>query len=265
MNKYLAGFIGCGNMGGALAEAAARAVGGENIALYDVDEEKSEALADKIGAKCLPFDELCAECRFVFLGVKPNVIKSVLADMDGHIHLGTVVVSMAAGVSISDITWSSECVKVIRIMPNTPAAVGEGMILFCAAGSVTLDDLLDFYEIMECAGKLDEIDEKLIDAAAALSGCGPAFVYMFIEALADGAVACGLPRDKAMSYAVQTVKGSAEMVEKSEKHPGKLKDEVCSPGGTTIEGVLALEAGAFRSSVSKAVISAYEKTAKLKK
>lgn len=263
--KYRAGFIGTGNMGGALLEAASRAIGGENIALFDVSKEKAQTMAEKTGASYLPLDVLCRECRYVFLGVKPNIIMSVIAEIKSQITADTVLVSMAAGVAVREIAAAAGSERVIRIMPNTPSAVGEGMILYCTGADVTGVDVDGFLEIMKLAGKVDPIDEKLIDAAAALSGCGPAFVYMFIEALADGAVACGLPRDKAMAYAVQTVMGSAAMAEKSGKHPGKLKDEVCSPGGTTIEGVLTLENGAFRSTVSKAVISAYEKTAKLKK
>ena len=156
----------------------------------------------------------------------------------------------------------SKAKHIIRIMPNMPVSVGEGVVL--ASGyEVDEKNRDEFDSIMKCAGIVDWIDEKLIDAGCAISGCGPAFVYMFIEALADGAVSCGLPRDKAMLYAAETVLGSAKAVIESGKHPGKLKDEVCSPGGTTIAGVKALEDGAFRSNAMNAVIAAYEKTKKM--
>ena len=154
---------------------------------------------------------------------------------------------------------------VIRIMPNTPASIGKGMILYAQNNNVTKEETDIFVNDMSGAGVLDSIDEKLIDAASAVSGCGPAFVYMFIEALADGAVECGLPRQKAMLYAAQTVLGSAELVLKSGKHPGELKDAVCSPGGTTIAGVHALENGAFRANAINAVSDAYKKTLELGK
>ena len=130
---------------------------------------------------------------------------------------------------------------------------------------MSAEDEAEFLALLSSAGIVDKIDEKFIDAAAALSGCGPAFVYIFTEALAEGAVKCGLPRDKALLYAKQTVFGSAAMMLGSDKHPERLKDEVCSPGGTTIEGVLALEKGAFRATAASAVTAAFEKTAKLKK
>ena len=133
----------------------------------------------------------------------------------------------------------------------------------CANANVTAQELADFEAMMENSGVVDRIDEKLIDAASAVSGCGPAYAYMFIEALADGGVKCGLPRAKAIRYAAQVLLGSAEMVLQSGKHPELLKDEVCSPGGSTIAGVAALEAHGFRSACIDAVDAAYEKTKKL--
>ena len=150
-------------------------------------------------------------------------------------------------------------------MPNTPASIGKGMTLWCKNEYVSDTATLDFEKIMAKSGRLDAIPEKLIDAASAVSGCGPAFVYIFIEALADGAVECGLPRDKALLYACETLIGAAETVKASAKHPGELKDAVCSPGGSTIAGVRALEEGAFRASSAAAVIAAYKKTLTLGK
>ena len=256
-------------MGGALALAASKSVSGKNIWLADAFSEKAEALASAAFANVCDAKYIALNCDYIFLGVKPqgfealfNEIRACLAERDKKVTL----ISMAAGLSVSSIEVLAACdCAVIRIMPNTPASVGEGMILYCANEKATPDMIGDFKKILSGAGKIDEISEEKIDAASALSGCGPAFVYMFAEALADGAVECGLAREKADLYAAQTLLGAAKLLLESGTHPGKLKDAVCSPGGTTIEGVRALEVGAFRASVMNAVIAAYEKTLKLKK
>ena len=261
---FQAGFIGTGNMGGALATAVYKS--DNSLALYDADIKKAEGLRETLKeATVCDVKDLASGARFVFLAVKPNIIRTVAAGIKAYLNPETVIVTMAAGVSLAELTETVGCDRVIRIMPNTPAAVGEGMILYCTAAGVTEADEAAFLELMKNAGVVDKLEEKLFDAAAALSGCGPAYVYMFAQALADGAVACGVPRDKASVYAAQTILGSAEMLLKSGKHPEKLKDEVCSPGGTTIEGVLALEKAKFRSGAANAVVAAYQKTAKLKK
>lgn len=256
------GFIGAGNMGGALAQAVSKKSECA-VMLTDKEMAKAAALAEKIGAEAVSLDKICKECDYIFLGVKPNVISSVIKDIGKP--EGAVIVSMAAGVSTKKIEEAFGCdVPVIRIMPNTPASVGEGMILVCS-NSLSGKYTDEFMGIMSEAGTLDIIDEKLIDAASAISGCGPAFVYMYIEALADGGVECGLPRDKAMLYAAKTLVGAARLVLETGEHPGKLKDAVCSPGGSTIAGVHALERGKLRSAASDAVVAAYEKTLKLGK
>lgn len=260
--KYHVGFIGVGNMGGALLEAVCKSVSSDKVAIFDVSSEKAMHQSNKTGAVSVCLDDV-VDSKYLFLGVKPNIISELLADIKDKISNETVIISMAAGISTEMITCAADTKRVIRIMPNTPASVGEGMILYCNGINITDTDLCGFSEILKCAGTLDKIDEKLIDAASSLSGCGPAFVFMFIDALADGAVKCGLPRDKALIYAKQTVMGSAFMSQNTDKHPEQLKDEVCSPGGTTIEGVLALEKGSFRNTVSNAVIAAFEKTSKL--
>lgn len=263
--KYQIGFIGVGNMGGALFAAACKTVDAKNIAIFDTNTKKAEELCKQTGASLVDINELVASSNIVFLGVKPNVILNVAKSICQYKTDATIFVSMAAGIDISSLADSLKTTRVIRIMPNTPAAVGEGMMLYSVGNEVTQSDIDLFLNVMSKSGVIDKIDESLIDAAAALSGCGPAFVYMFAEALADGAVKCGLPRDKALLYAKQTILGSGQMMMQSQKHPEQLKDEVCSPGGTTIEGVLALENNGFRHAVSSAVISAYEKTSKLKK
>ena len=183
-------------------------------------------------------------------------LRETLARQDRY----TVVVSMAAVTSIARIKeLLGEDVPVIRIMPNTPVAVGDGIVLYCCSGEVTGDAEQRFLAAMSAAGRFVKIEERLMDAGACISGCGPAFVDLFIEALADGGVACGLPRALALELAAGTVSGSAKLMSETGKHPAQLKDEVCSPGGTTIQGVRALEKGGLRSAVMEAVIAAYHK------
>lgn len=266
MSELLYGFIGAGNMGGTLARAAAKSGCGK-IFLSDRDTEKVSALTNDIGATVSDNLNICEECDFIFLGVKPQILPAVLDEIAPVLSgrkVKPVLVSMAAGISVSDIERIVTDCPIIRIMPNTPAIVGEGMILYCANELVTEVQLDGFKKSMSAAGKTDLIAEGLIDAAGCVSGCGPAFAYMFIQSLADGGVKCGMPRDKALLYAAQTVLGAAKTVIETGKHPDLLKDEVCSPGGTTIEGVRALEDGAFRADVMNAVSAAYEKTLKLK-
>ncbi len=268
MNKTF-GFIGTGNMGGTLARAVSKAIGGHNILLCDRDIDKAVTLSKEIGANIADLKTVALESSYIFLGVKPQILPSVLEELSPWLSerpTTPILVSMAAGISISAITSALACeYPVIRIMPNTPAGVGEGMILCCSNSAVTDDMLGEFKNAMSKAGKTDIITEQLIDAAGCVSGCGPAFAYMFIQSLADGGVECGMPRDKALLYAAQTVLGAAKTVLSSGKHPDLLKDEVCSPGGTTIVGVHALEDGALRSTVMDAVTSAYYKTLELKK
>ncbi|MCH5198150.1 MAG: pyrroline-5-carboxylate reductase [Oscillospiraceae bacterium] len=256
MNLFDAGFIGAGNMGGALLDAVKKSTG--NIAVYDTDENKAKSK----NAEFLPPDRLASSSHFVFLGVKPDVVKAVADKIASSIKGFTVIVSMAAGIDTKTLSELFGTKKIVRIMPNTPVAVGEGLTLYCTASGITDDEEEAFIDLMKYSGKTVKLDESKIDAGMAVSGCGPAYAYMFLEALADGAVKCGLTRDKAMLFASQTLLGSAKMLIESGKHPGLLKDEVCSPGGTTIEGVLALENGAFRGTVSNAVIAAYNKLKK---
>ena len=204
---------------------------------------------------------------YLFLGVKPQMMADLLADLAPVLAARRgrfVLVTMAAGLSIARIqALAGGDYPVIRIMPNTPASIGEGMIL-SACGGVTAEEEQVFLQGMAGAGKLAPLAEHLIDAGSAVAGCGPAFVDLFIEALADGGVACGLPRAQALEFAAQMVAGSAKLVLESGQHPGALKDAVCSPGGTTIQGVRALEEARFRGAVMNAVIAAYEKNFDLK-
>ncbi len=261
------GFIGTGNMGGALATAVAKALGGENIRLSDPCADKVEALATRLGAQVSDNDSITRECDAIFLGVKPQMMEAVLNALPlAQRENKPLLISMAAGLSTTAIrAMAGVEAPVIRIMPNTPVAVGKGMILYTVTADVTAEQTSAFLRMLDAAGRLCEINESRIDAASAVSGCGPAFVYLFIEALADGGVECGLPRTQALELAAQTALGAAEMVLATGRHPGDLKDAVCSPGGTTIAGVHALEDGAFRATAMGAVTAAYERTLELKK
>ena len=267
--KTTFGFIGCGNMGGALASAVAKSVGGSSLLVCDALSEKAEALAAALGGAIGTACEIAETCEYVFLGVKPQGFEALFEEIRPVLQnreQAPVLVTMAAGISMDAVEKMAACDSaVIRIMPNTPVSVGEGMILYTANAKTTEEQLSCFAHALSEAGRLDRLPEEKIDAASALSGCGPAFVYLFAEALADGAVECGLSREKANLYAAQTLAGAAKLLLTSGKHPGELKDAVCSPGGTTIAGVHALENGAFRASAIEAVTAAYEKTLKLKK
>lgn len=258
------GFIGAGNMGGALARAAAKAVDPKCITLADQDTSKAAGLARQLGCNVASTQAVAETCQFIFLGVKPQVMETMLtqiAPVLARRQDSFVLVSMAAGVCIREIRrMAGGQYPVIRIMPNIPVSAGSGVILYDTTDNVTAQAADTFRMALAHAGLVDPLPEKLIDAGSALSGCGPAFVSMFIEALADGGVACGLPRDKALAYAAQTVAGTAKMLLQNDMHPGQLKDAVCSPGGTTIMGVNALEQGGFRGVAMEAVMAAYEKT-----
>lgn len=262
------GFIGTGSMGSALAKAACKVLPSDQIFLANRTVSKAQLLAEELECRVTDNEAVAESADLIFLGVKPQMmggmlegIKAVLAERGD----APVLVSMAAGLTVDTIrAMAGGEYPVIRIMPNIPASVGEGMILCAATDNVTEAQLSAFREFMEYAGTLDAVPEGLIDAGSAVSGCGPAFCAMFIEALADGAVVCGLPRAKAMLYAEQMVIGTAKYLMETGMHPGQLKDNVTSPGGTTIRGVAALEEAGFRHGVMEAVVKAYERTLELK-
>ena len=261
------GFIGTGNMGGALAVAAAKS--GAELLLCNRTPEKAEALAAQLNCKTATAQEICQICDYIFLGVKPQMMAdllSSLAPIFQNRKSPFVLVSMAAGLTMETLQkMAGSNYPIIRMMPNTPVAVGSGVILFDATDNTPAEAIEGFCDAMQFAGLVDRIAEKLIDAGSAVSGCGPAFVSMFIEAMADGGVSCGLPRDKALWYAAFTLIGTAQLLLETGKHPGQLKDEVCSPGGSTIQGVKALEDGNLRSTVMSAIQAAHRRTQELGK
>ena len=255
-------------MGGAIARAVCKATDPQTVYLANRTAAKAEALAEELGCKTTVNDEVAGRCDLIFLAVKPQMMEALLAPLKFTLNERPgrfILCSMAAGLSIPRIQeMAGEDYPVIRIMPNTPASVGEGMIQYCSS-HVTAEEEAEFCKLMAPAGRLDPVPEALTDAASCVSGCGPAWVYQFIEALADGGVACGLPRAKAQEYAAQMVLGSAKLVLESGKHPGELKDAVCSPGGSTIQGVRVLEERGFRGAVTDAVLAAYDKTKEMGK
>ena len=258
--KY--GFIGCGNMGGAIARALRKTT--KDIAVSD-RSGKAVELARELGAVYSDNTAIATECDIIFLGVKPHMMKGALQPLRCILaRRKPLLVTMAAGLTIEKIEeFVGIRVPVIRIMPNTPTAIGKGVIPYCCNDLVADGQLKAWLEDMKPCGLLDELEERLIDAASALSGSGPAYMYVFLEALADGAVACGIPRDKAMEYAAMTMLGAAEMYLQTRDHPGKLKDAVCSPGGSTIAGIRALEQHGFRAAAMDCVVAAWQKNQEL--
>jgi len=264
-------FIGCGNMGFALIKATTHVIPASNIFIADTDKEKTLNAAASLRLNILNSNiEAVEKGDYVFLAVKPQSLPQVLSEISPAIKKkikagnAPVLVSMAAGWSIEKIQSAvAGNIPVVRIMPNTPSLIGIGMIALSASPEVSKDYIEELEEILGGAGIVDIIDECYMNVITALSGSGPAFVYLFIEALADGGVLAGLPRDKALFYAAQTVTGAAAMVPQTGKHPGELKDMVTSPGGATIAGIAALEEGAFRSTVIKAVKAAYKRSKEL--
>lgn len=262
------GFIGTGNMGGALARAARRRLEGGQLLLANRTEAKAAALAKELSASLSNNRSVAGNADYIFLGVKPQMMGDLLAEIGPALaerKSRFILVTMAAGLAIADICrLAGGDYPVLRIMPNTPCSIGEGMVLYTRGPGVTEEEERAFLEAMAGAGRFAPVPEKLMDAGSAVAGCGPAFVDLFVEALADGGVACGLPRAQALEFAAQMVLGSARLILESGKHPGELKDAVCSPGGTTIQGVRKLEEAGFRGAVMDAVIAAWEKNGNLK-
>ena len=257
------GFIGTGNMGGAMARASARCISGENLIFSNRTHAKAEAIAAELGGRAVDNKAVAKEADFIFLGVKPQMMEGVFAEIRPVLMARTdrfVLVSMAAGISIDRLRDLSgtEC-PVIRIMPNTPCAIGEGIVFYTCDPNVTEDEKDTLLAALSAAGRLCPVTENLINPGSCVAGSAPAFTAMFMEALADGAVACGMPRKDSMELAAQMLIGTAKLYLQQGQHPGAMKDAVCSPGGSTIQGVRALEAGGFRSAVIEAMIATFNK------
>ena len=260
--KY--GIIGCGNMGGSIARALSRNT--RDIAVTD-RSGKAKTRATELGLTYSDNASIAAQCDRIFLAVKPHMMKDMLLPLRETLaRRKPLLITMAAGLEMKKIEeFAGVRLPVIRIMPNTPTSVGKGVIPYCANDLVTEDMKADWLADMAPCGLLDPLEERLMDAASALSGSGPAYLYLMLEAMADGAVACGLPRAKAMDYAAMTMAGAAEIYLSTHQHPGALKDAVCSPGGSPIAGIRVLEERGFRGAAMDCVCAAFEKNKELGK
>ncbi|MFC1490982.1 pyrroline-5-carboxylate reductase [Nitrospinota bacterium] len=259
--------IGGGNMGEALARGMVRAdfASRDQIILAEPLEDRRKYLESQ-GFETVPEGAAAVrQAGTVLFAVKPQDLGGVLEQVKGEVSAADhLLVSIVAGAPTSRYTEAfGEGARIIRVMPNTPALLGSGAAGVCAGGAATPEDLSAAMEMLESVGRAVELPESLMDAVTGLSGSGPAYVFQFIEALADGGVRCGLPRDKALMLAAQTVMGSARMVLDLNEHPGRLKDMVASPGGTTIAGLHALEKGGLRAAVIDAVVAATKRSAEL--
>ena len=258
------GFIGTGNMGSSIIKGilSSKFEKSENINIFDLDKEKVNNLVKEYGVNAVNSEkELAENCNIIILSVKPHIIPIVLKNLSGNVKKDTIILTIAAGISISVIENAlGEDKKVVRTMPNTPAQVLSGMTAITFNKNIENSEKEIIFKLLNSFGKSVEIEEKLMHAYTGISGSLPAYVYMFMEALADGGVLCGMPRNKAYEIVAQTVAGSAKMLLETGKHPGQLKDEVCSPAGTTIEAVRVLENGNFRGNVIEAVVACTEKS-----
>lgn len=256
------GFIGMGNMGYAILKGLLLAYEPEKITFSARNREKMEDVSAKTGVVPSKDNRACAAgAEYIILAVKPQQFDKVTAEIREAVKPQQIVISIAPGITIADLKEKlGEDTRIVRAMPNTPALVGEGMTGVCYEDALFTGPEKDTIQaFFESFGKMVLVEEKLINAVVCASGSSPAFIYVMIEALADGAVKYGLPRAAAYEMVAQTVLGSAKMVLETGEHPGILKDQVCSPGGTTIAGISALEECGFRSALIKACDACYDK------
>ena len=262
------GFIGLGNMGASLAKAVWQANRTDKFLLSNLSQDRVDDFIASYGGQASSNEEIFSEADVIFLGVKPAQFSDLLSQYQTILEKreSLLLISMAAGLTLEKLaSLLPSQHRIIRMMPNTPASIGQGVISYALSPNCRAEDSELFCQLLAKAGLLVELGESLIDAATGLAGCGPAFVYLFIEALADAGVQTGLPREIALKMAAQTVVGAGQLVLESQQHPGVLKDQVCSPGGSTIAGVASLEAHAFRGTVMDAVHQAYKRTQELGK
>ena len=261
------GFIGMGNMAGAIMKGSLKTFAPEDIIFFDASAAQAEKVTAETGVAHVSSNiELVNQVKYIVLAVKPQVLPAVMAEIKDVVRNDQVVISIAAGFAIADLREGiGEQARIVRVMPNTPALVGEGMAGVAYDAELFNDEEKAMVEtLFTSIGKMELVNENMMDVVASASGCSPAYVYMFIEALADGCVKNGLPRALAYKMVSQAVLGSAKMVLETGMHPGALKDMVCSPGGTTIEGLAALEENNFRGAIIKACDANFQKNKFLK-
>ena len=257
------GFIGCGNMGSAMISGMLKKglYKKDEIIVSNLTEEGSKRSKEKLGVvTTLDNREVVKSTKLFFLAVKPQFLEGVLDEIRDSVKAGQIFISIAPGKTLQ---WLGERLgentKVIRTMPNTPAMVGEGMTALCVNELVTEEEIALAVKLCDTFGKTEVIPEHLMDAVVGVSGSSPAYVFMFLEAMADAAVADGMPRAQAYKFAAQSVLGSAKLMLETGKHPGELKDMVCSPAGTTIQAVRVLEEKGLRSAVIEAQTACVKK------
>ncbi len=259
--KY--GFIGCGNMGGALAAAVSKTT--KDILICD--PFRGEEVAQKLGCQAGTAEEVASSCERIFIAVKPNMVRDALAPLKPILEARKpLLISMAAGLEIRTLEqYAGTPLPLLRIMPNTPVSVGKGMIGYTPNSLLTEDVLTDFLSDMAYAGLWEQVEEGLMDTVAALSGSGPAYTYYFAEALCKGAKECGMNPEQALRYAIQTLEGATEMLRRGEKTPEELRIAVCSPGGSTLAGLKALDDGNFTDLVAACIKAAHDRNKELAK
>ena len=259
------GFIGAGRIVEVMLKALGPSIGYGNIALWNRTRERADRLAAEFGVEVAPsIAELAERSDWLLLAVKPHAVAEVLSEAALHVGAGSLLVSMAAGVRIEAIKRHFTVPpQVVRIMPNLPMSVGLGMTAVASDASVPKATVDEVVALFSKAGRARAVEERLFDVVTALSGSGPAFAFLFIESLADGAVLNGMARELAYEFAAQTVLGAARIILDSDKHPGELKDVVASPAGTTMAGIHTLERHAFRSIVMDAVDAAAKRSKEL--
>jgi pyrroline-5-carboxylate reductase len=256
------GFIGMGNMGKAMLKGCLNRYAPEALLFTDRSLDVRNQVSERTGVSAVEDAEACAAAvKYIVFAVKPQVYPEILEKLSGKIRPEQIVISIAPSYSIAQLKEGlGDEVRIVRAMPNTPAMVGEGMAGVCfSQDSYSEEEQQTIQDFFTSFGKMEIVPEHLLNAVTVASGSSPAFVYMFIEALADGAVKYGMPRNQAYTFAAQAVLGSAKMVLETGEHPGKLKDNVCSPGGTTIDGVAVLEEKGMRSAIIAAASAVFEK------
>ena len=255
------GFIGLGNMGAAILEAVAK-TGQHELLLSDQNQEKLAALADRFQGKISNNQEIASQAQVVFLGLKPHLVGPVLSELEASIaeNPTAVWISMAAGVRLDQLAAYLPAKQIIRMMPNTPVAIGQGMTTFATSQA---ENARLFEDLMAQSGLVKQLPENLMDAATAIAGCGPAFIYELIEAMTTAGIQNGLTAQVAQDLASQTVLGAAQMVLESDQHPAQLRDQVTSPGGSTIAGLVALTQAGFQAATIQGVNQALERTREL--
>lgn len=267
--KRKLGLIGCGNMSQAMMGGIIKSevFPSKDVIVADICKENLAKAKEKYNVITTTKNtEVASKVDILVLAVKPNIYPIVIKEIKDVVKDDVIIITIAAGIEISRTQeMFGKKLKIVRVMPNTPALVGEGMSALCPNELVTEGELKTVVNIFESFGEAEVVNENLMDVVTSVSGSSPAYVYMFIEALADGAVLDGMPRNKAYKFAAQAVLGSAKMVLHTGKHPGELKDMVCSPGGTTIEAVAMLEEKGFRDAIISTIRACTKKSVEMSK